>query len=70
LKRLKRDREERSKFEQEKLDVMRRRTMTDEQVIAENAAIGKGKKKRGNMVFMQKYHHKVLRVYVCELCKR
>uniref|UniRef100_A0A7S0NCT5 Micro-fibrillar-associated protein 1 C-terminal domain-containing protein n=1 Tax=Hanusia phi TaxID=3032 RepID=A0A7S0NCT5_9CRYP len=58
LTRLKRDREEREKWEREKVEVERRRKMTDEQVIAENEAIGKGKKEKAQMVMMQRYHHK------------
>lgn len=58
LKRIKRDREERDRWNKEKADVERRRTMTDDQVMAEDRALGKGKKERGQMVFMQKYHHK------------
>jgi microfibrillar-associated protein 1 len=58
LKRIKRDKEERQVHEREKLEVERRRGMTDSQVVAEDQQMGKGKKTRAQMVFMQKYHHK------------
>jgi len=58
LKRVKRDKEERQVHEREKLEVERRRGMTDSQVVAEDQQLGKGKKTRAQMVFMQKYHHK------------
>jgi len=58
LKRIKRAREEREQHDKERKDVERRRLMTDQQVMAEDKVLGKGKKTRGQMTFMQKYHHK------------
>jgi microfibrillar-associated protein 1 len=59
LKRIKRDKEERQKHEIEQAEVDRRRGMSDAQVMAEDAQMGKNAKKtRAQMVFMQKYHHK------------
>src|SRR5690349_21834697 len=59
LLRIKRDREERLRFEQEAKDIERRRTMTDAEIAAENAKLdaGKAPKDKGKMRFMQKYYH-------------
>jgi microfibrillar-associated protein 1 len=58
LKRIKREKEERDAFEQIKLEVERRRKMTDQQIIAENAQDPEKQKPRKKMKFLQKYYPK------------
>ena len=58
LKRMKRDEELREERENEKLELERRRKMTDEEIMRENEKLGLNKeKKKGSMKFMQKYYH-------------
>ncbi len=58
LKRLKRDKEERIKWDKEAAEIERRRNMTDEQIRAEDAANPKETKIKGEMRFLQKYYHR------------
>ncbi|KAJ3278366.1 Microfibrillar-associated protein 1, partial [Blyttiomyces sp. JEL0837] len=57
LRRIKRDREERESEEKERQETERRRNMTDEELIAENALL-KPEKEKGQQRFLQKYYHK------------
>ena len=58
LKRMKRDEEFREQRENEKLELEKRRKMTDEEIMKENEKLGLNKeKKKGSMKFMQKYYH-------------
>src|SRR5690348_9716255 len=60
LLRIKRDRAEKHARELEKLDLERRRQMTDEEIARENERLGikTAQKERSQMRFMQKYYHK------------
>lgn len=61
LKRILRDREEMESYESELAEIERRRKMTDEERIAENARLGTDhneKKQKVAYNFMQKYYHK------------
>ncbi|KAJ3055357.1 Microfibrillar-associated protein 1 [Rhizophlyctis rosea] len=59
LLRIKRERAEKHAREQEKLDLERRRLMTDEEIARENQKLGKmTQKEKSQMRFMQKYYHK------------
>jgi len=57
IKRLMRDKEEREKWEKQKAEVERRRKMTDEEILAENAANPVPRRPKGEMKFLQKYYH-------------
>ncbi len=57
LMRIKREREEQEKRDQEILDIERRRNMTDEQIMAEDEANNPDKEK-SKIKFLQKYYHK------------
>ena len=59
--RVKRDRDERTKFLQEKNEILRRRAMTEEERQAEDEKLGadhNSKKQQVAYNFMQKYYHK------------
>jgi len=56
LRRLKRDQEKQQAEEDEKAEVEKRRTMTDDEIAALNRR--KPEKDRGKMKFLQKYFHK------------
>ena len=59
--RVKRDRDERCKFNQEKNEILRRRAMTEEERQAEDEKLGadhNSKKQQVAYNFMQKYYHK------------
>ena len=58
LKRLKRDKEERIKWDKEQAEVERRRTMTDDEIAADNMLHPKDEKIKGQMRFLQKYYHR------------
>ena len=61
LKRILRDRDELEEYENELAEIERRRKMTDEERIAENARLGTDhneKKQKVAYNFMQKYYHK------------
>ena len=61
LKRILRDRDELEAYENELAEIERRRKMTDEERIAENARLGTDhneKKQKVAYNFMQKYYHK------------
>ncbi|CRG94964.1 micro-fibrillar-associated protein, putative [Plasmodium gallinaceum] len=59
LKRLKRDEMDRKKYEILKMEVKKRRKMTDKEIIEENKKLPhKEKKKKRKMLFMQKYYHR------------
>lgn len=58
LRRIKRDNDEREKWEDQERDLERRRTMTDEEIKAENAAKGiKVPVEKSQYRFLQKYYH-------------
>ncbi|KAJ3107560.1 hypothetical protein HDU97_003865 [Phlyctochytrium planicorne] len=57
LQRIKRDREEQEAVEQEKLEIERRRNMTDAELIEENERVKPAKEKE-KYSFLQKYYHK------------
>jgi len=57
LKRIKRERESREKFQREKEDIDRRRKMTDQEVMMENRKDPEKQKIRRKMKFLQKYYH-------------
>jgi len=58
LVRIRRERDEREKWRLERLDVERRRNMTDEEVASEKRKNKEGFKERKYMKYLQKYYHK------------
>jgi len=58
LVRIRRERDEREKYRLERLDVERRRNMTDEEVATEKRKNKEGFKERKYMKYLQKYYHK------------
>jgi len=59
LKRIKKDRDEREKKNKEKAEIERRRALTEEQRLEENAKLGVDKKpEKAKYLFLQKYYHK------------
>ena len=61
LKRIKRDKEEKTKRERERAEIERRRALTDAERLAEDKRLGtdeSNKPQKRQMNFLQKYHHK------------
>jgi len=58
LVRIRRERDEREKWRLERLDVERRRSMTDDEVAAEKRKNKEGYKEKKFMKYLQKYYHK------------
>ncbi|KAI4836531.1 micro-fibrillar-associated protein [Plasmodium brasilianum] len=59
MNRLKRDEQDRKKYEILKMEIKERRKMTDKEIIEENKKLPhKEKKKKKKMLFMQKYYHR------------
>jgi len=58
LVRIRRERDDREKWRLERLDVERRRVMTDEEVATEKRKNKEGFKDRKFMKYLQKYYHK------------
>eukprot|EP01120_Amphizonella_sp_Union-15-10_P015700 TRINITY_DN8122_c0_g1_i1.p1 TRINITY_DN8122_c0_g1~~TRINITY_DN8122_c0_g1_i1.p1 ORF type:complete len:424 (+),score=149.92 TRINITY_DN8122_c0_g1_i1:62-1333(+) len=57
LKRIKREREQRDKWQKEKEEIERRRKMTDQEVMLENRKDPEKVKTRKKMKFLQRYYH-------------